>query len=84
MSDMVMKAPDKIYIHARTEPYPSLTWSEVKEKNVTNEEYISKDALLEWANAHKIAIETNGEEDDAYTRGQYSVILALIDKLNSM
>lgn len=40
-----MKAPDKIYIHARYEPHPSLTWNEVKEKNATNEEYIRKDTV---------------------------------------
>ena len=43
-----------------------------------------RDALLEWAMAHKSAIEINGEENDAYTRGEYRVILALIDKLNSL
>ena len=42
-----MEAPDKIYIHVRTEPRPSITFSEVPEKNSTNEEYIRKDALLE-------------------------------------
>ena len=44
-----MKAPDKIYVHVRTEPRPSITFSEAVEKNSTNEEYIRKDTLLEWA-----------------------------------
>ena len=39
--------PDKIYVHVRTEPRPSITFSEALEKNSTNEEYIRKDALLE-------------------------------------
>ena len=43
-----MKAPDKIYVHVRTDPRPSITFSEVLEKNSTNEKYIRKDALLEW------------------------------------
>ena len=42
-----MKARDKIYIHTRTKPYLSLTWSEMKEKNATNEEYIRKSTVLD-------------------------------------
>ena len=44
-----MKAPDKIYVHVRTEPRTSITFSEALEKNSSNVEYIRKDALLEWA-----------------------------------
>ena len=74
------KAPDKIYIN--TEAATDLRYNPGEDDSKI--EYIRKDALLEWANVHKTVIETNGEEDDAYTRGQYSVILALIDKLNSL
>lgn len=79
-----MKAPDKIYIGPMLNPsdgYVGIAWAEA---HGGMEEYVRKDALLEWANVHKTVIETNGEEDDAYTRGQYSAILTLIDKLNSM
>lgn len=78
-----MNAPDKIYVfqHGFNAFDPLWHFTESKEKHTESHEYIRKDALLEWAMAHKSAIEINGEEDDAYTRGEYSVILALIDKL---
>lgn len=76
--------PDKIYVHVRTEPRPSITFSEVPEKNSTNEEYIRKDTLMEWAKEHKRVIETHGDERDAYLRGEYSALSSLIDKLNSI
>jgi hypothetical protein len=79
-----MKAPNKIYVHVRTEPRPSITFSEVLEKNSTNEEYIRKDVLLEWAQEHKRAIETHGDERNAYDRGEYSVLNFLIDKIKSL
>lgn len=53
-----MKAPDKIYVHVRTEPRPSITFSEVLEKNSTNEEYIRKGALLEWAKEKESSVLT--------------------------
>lgn len=79
-----MKAPDKIYIRPMLNPsdgYVGIAWAEA---HGGMDEYIRKEALIEWANVHKTVIETNGEEDDAYTRGQYSAILTLIDKLNEM
>lgn len=48
------------------------------------EEYIRKDALLEWAKEHKRVIETRGDERNAYLRGEYSALNSLIDKLKSM
>ena len=83
------KAPDKIYLpivqgRTRKDIRYDATYFAPTEFAEENIEYIRKEALLEWANVHKTVIETNGEEDDAYTRGQYSVILTLIDKLNSM
>lgn len=74
--------PDKIYINkhllrrgmmykAQDPPAPEF-------------EYIRKDALLEWAKEHKRVIETHGDERDAYSRGEYSALNSLIDKLNSI
>lgn len=71
-----MKAPDKIYIHARTEPYPSLTWSEVEEKNATNEEYIRKKVLLDWGNSVLAKKEI--------TPAMRIAMRGLISKLNSL
>lgn len=39
--------------------------------------------LLKWAEEQKQAICINGNKETAYDRGQYSVIQALIDKLNN-
>lgn len=80
-----MEAPDKIYIHTKTNP-PEITWSEVEEKNATNEEYIRKDALLEWAKeelSHAIANIDAYPYEDAF-RGHREKIEELIDKLNSL
>ena len=76
-----MKAPDKIYFEI-DEKGKVHTYFGLQPDNAT--EYIRKETLLEWVNVYKTVIETNGEEDDAYTRGQYSAILTLIDKLNEM
>ena len=90
------EAPDKIYIPIH-QSYPN---APIDENNThlgadwyTSKcdysaagfhEYIHKDALLEWANEYKKAIEVNGDENDAYTRGEYSAINSLIDKINSL
>lgn len=74
--------PDKIYLH-RTFHLGMLSVTEI---DITgqDEQYIRKDALLEWAKEHKRVIETHGDERDAYLRGEYSALNSLIDKLNSM
>lgn len=77
-----MEAPDKIYIHTRTEPYCSITWSEVKEKNCTNEEYIRKDALLEWAKEHYTGLDIT--KRDMWDGGYNCAIKELINILNEM
>ena len=90
-----MEAPDKIYI--RTYPYDNSTCPEWLEGEGINSgvisrgvvlyediPYIRKEALLEWAREYKKAIEVNGDENDAYTRGEYSVINSLIDKIKSL
>lgn len=81
-----MKAEDKIYVREYPDGSFNSAW-ETKRKDdptIILHEYIRKETLLEWVNVYKTVIETNGEEDDAYTRGQYSAILTLIDKLNEM
>ena len=77
------KAPDKIYIGNYNESISHGTFSTEREE-YSHIEFIRKDALLEWANEYKKAIEVNGDENDAYTRGEYSVINSLIDKINSL
>ena len=74
-----MAAPDKIYM-------PNELLSEEWQRHIEGEDtaYIRKDALLEWAKEHKRVIETHGDERDAYSRGEYSVLNTLIDKLKSM
>lgn len=41
-------APDKIYIHQKNEHF-EITWSEVEEKNCTNDVYIRKELLMEFS-----------------------------------
>lgn len=43
--------------------------------------YDTKNKILRWAMEHKKAIEANGDEDDAFERGEYSVLNALIDEI---
>ena len=45
--------------------------------------YDTKSKILRWAMEHKKAIEANGDEDDAFERGEYSILNALIDKIQS-
>jgi hypothetical protein len=76
-----MTPPDKIYVHTKTEPYFSITFSMVKEKNATNDEYIRKDELIEWAKDNLLECEVSNDETDY---GRIDVYKKLIDKLNSM
>lgn len=71
---------DKIYI----QPNAHDRWFDGNKPNDNFVEYIRKDALLEWAKEHKRVIETHGDERDAYSRGEYSALNSLIDKLNSI
>ena len=68
-----MKAPDKIYIHRKDNPL-EITWSEIKEKNATNVEYIRKDAMLEWLNER---LRNSGRDGLIH-------MIDVIDKLNSL
>jgi hypothetical protein len=67
-----MKAPDKIYLQHYYKPEAlSEDWSLVSHPIEKNEEYIRKDALIEWAK----------ENMDSLGRLSYG---EFIDKLNSM
>ena len=43
--------------------------------------YNTKNKILRWALEHREAIEANGDEDDAFERGEYSILNALIDMI---
>ncbi len=75
-----MKTPDKIYVHVRTEPRPSITFSEAVEKNSTNEEYIRKDTLLELLKQKRTAV-IDCSAADKRKVAALSVIDFLIDKI---
>jgi len=84
-----MKAPDKIYVETggydkRRDSVVGYAFDSYSESQPNEIEYIRKDAILEWAKEYKKAIEVNGDENDAYTRGEYSAINSLIDKINSL
>ena len=52
-----MESPGVIYVHIKEEPHPSLTFSEVKEKNCENIKYIRADlATLTIADIEKIHV----------------------------
>ena len=97
-----MKAPDKIYLSVdKTEDWKYAMWTtkspqEQKFSELDkHEEYIRKDALLEWVNdemeklwellpdAHKVENETATPMEMRYL-GQYMQLEVLEDKLNSM
>jgi len=74
---------DKVYLPERllTSDYERISKPDEFGRGV---EFIRKEAFLEWAKEYKKAIEVNGDENDAYTRGEYSAINSLIDKINSL
>ena len=72
-----MKAPDKIYLNTSDGDYEFAEWNVVPYAEVTTE-YISKDALLEWAEK-KIA---KGMIDE-WDKGYVQCLKDLIDKLNN-
>lgn len=87
-----MEAPDKIYLHGYNfSKKPVNTWSEHPAKGmrgheVINEEYIRKDALLEWIKAQ---LKENAEwrevnPDDRFFGGKEVAFERLIDKINSL
>lgn len=69
-----MKAPDKIYLSIRD--LGSGYVYDLSLDNNREQEYIRKDALIEWAKEHQ-----EGERQGSYTWSCYQIF---IDKLNSM
>ena len=83
-----MKAPDKIYVSIPTRlqsdspKYVGIAWND--KGNLTTpqiEEYIRKDALMEWAKKQRIPTEQCKLSMDI---GWAAAFEELIDKLNSM
>lgn len=72
-----MKAPDKIYI----QPNAHDKWWDGNKPNDNFQEYIRKDALIEWAKDNLLECEVSNDETDY---GRIDVYKKLIEKLNSM
>ena len=84
-----MKAPDKVYIH--TGPHLGMLAATAISVNAPGEqEYIRKDALLEWANdSLKLFREDQQSRDKncsifSVLTGGISAMESLIDKINSL
>jgi hypothetical protein len=69
-----MDAPDKIYIQTHKGETLSSKWTTIPFRDFENEEYIRKDALLEWLEK-KVPL-SYGLATDAF--------IEIIDKLNSL
>ena len=77
-----MAIPNVIYVIRDSEDGELYAYD--RQPFTTTPAYIRKESILEWAETRKKVIEVNGDEDDAFTRGEYSVLDALIDKLNQL
>ena len=84
-----MNAPDKIYLapnppmaNANRDGFVGLAWNS-KDDILEPEEYIRKDALLEWAKEReKDTYDAAGVDD--MVCGYHDAIMDLIEKLNSL
>ena len=77
-------APDKVFLHKVRDEENSRfheIWYESRARLVPSEEYIRKDALLEWAKEKKEKV--NADEGD-FSFGYVSAMIGLIDKIESM
>ncbi len=63
-------------------PDPPMELADKFEKGYEAGVYATKTKILRWAMERKKAIETNGNEDDAFERGNYSILNALIDMIS--
>lgn len=72
-----MAAPDKIYVHI-TPHLRLLEATAIPVDAPEEQEYIRKDALLEWANKNNKRIDT--EEGD-YSLGYVSAMIDIIEKI---
>lgn len=79
-----MKAPDKIYVSS--DPFGFMHAYDMENHPPHGEEYIRKDALLEWlqprANELKQRWLANPADKEAFCKEQ--VFSSILDKLNSM
>ncbi len=77
-----MKAPDKIYIH-RTIHLGLLSASEI---DITgqDEQYIRKNALMEWAKETYKATENNNEISELFKQGALFELHKVINKIESL
>lgn len=83
MNAMKKKMPDKLF--GWTGVLGSLYASPRKPEEVNAEEYIRKDALLEWAKDElKLSKDVECVSEKSYEEGRQQVALNLIDKLNQM
>lgn len=77
-----MEMPDKIYLNKymirKGMMYPAQPPADVPE-----EEYIRKDALLEWLEQEVLKLDVRSD-NDAVAWGQRNAFKQAIDKLNSM
>lgn len=85
-----MNAPDKIFLHKVRDEESSgyhKMWFESRGRLVPSEEYIRKDALLEWAKEKKKQLfeqESTNDEPSDVAAGINAGLDMLIGKLNSM
>lgn len=79
-----MKAPDKIYVHVRTEPKSSTTFSETLDKNSSNVAYIRKDALLEWVKECYEVTENDNLLSNIFKQGALYELHRIIAKIESL
>lgn len=70
--------PDKLYVW--TGVLGSLYASSRKPEEVNSEEYIRKDALLEWAKARKAGL-SSGE---SFVAGERKMLKEIIEKIESL
>ena len=77
-----MKAPEKIYIH-RTIHLGLLSASEI---DITgqDEQYIRKNALMEWAKETYKATENNNEISELFKQGALFELHKVINKIESL
>ncbi len=84
--------PDKIFVGVGTlssiqpaEEYAFPGWQEKPYSQIRNEEFIRKDALLEWVNKRLEEFRHIAEiSNDVAADGEVDAFEELIDKLNSM
>ena len=89
-----MKAPDKIYLSVeKGEDWAYAMWTQKNPEEQKfseldeHEEYIRKDALIEWAEKKKNDVKKFGQrynEANYYNSGCHDTIQELIDKINEL